>query len=930
MNVGSKGVLNLLGGDFTTISSNNQVNIAIGTSNEIQVTNGSVVIPNLVLPSVARVNLSTVKRYYPNNTNQQIKIFPIGHTNSNGYDGLEVTTSISNNFNVNLSQNKYVWTTFNSNTTTEYLYTYYLESNSSGSYNLYCATYSYAIGSTPNFASQAIPVLVTTVPTNILHNQIQVICGEINTYVLVSDGNLTISIYKSTNSGASFTLLNNTFIGNNTDLITGTSNGNTIQRFDVNVTTENITGCGLQDYLWCVAEIGSGITGSTIRNQIFVYDENTSSSYSNILGNSSYVINTPSGNLTVNTVQLVSNSDYMTYGASHSKICSTYNTATSTNEAYLILSVTDGIIFYDNICVGLKLLGSTIFQISNSIKSLGVFSNGSLTSPTPASFSVSNNIAYLPNTPIVTFAAGTYTLRTIFSGFNPNSVGDQTSFIENSISFTEFTDNVLTANTSSTLSGSVTSGQYYVNETVGYVYLSSVYHNKVISQITINNNVTSYSIFQYSSLDASSVGATPTLTISGVSIVSSEIMPLYDNAFVILSNSTISFGSTSSSTSTISFNTYSISTWSSVITGNYSNQYQNYFTSSYIDCVGIVVKQNEIFNTIISNKISGKYSFNIDNYSLASSGLNNTLTLSYSGNSLVDVMAITSSTNTATFNTINVANNSTTTPSTVNMSLYNNGNKVNILSSSLPISVISLPLGSGQSATIDRVSGALTSITSSSSLVYGSYNNIDILPIEIISLFTKRAYVNNTTSISRDDITISFINKPPFFTVDNSSNYVFAQASYNNGGINNSGHSIGFSLDSNFLEKCSVVSDVDAGFSIINDSKYYLIYDIKNNRTIVMTESFQSATTIIPLSINFTSSNLVVNSPIQIISFDSTLLNTYDQNFNNNLSVTNENNNVVSIRADYFEGFASKNILNGWDAGTICGFTEINNFAGGC
>ena len=78
---------------------------------------------------------------------------------------------------------------------------------------------------------------------------------------------------------------------------------------------------------------------------------------------------------------------------------------------------------------------------------------------------------------------------------------------------------------------------------------------------------------------------------------------------------TISFGSTSSSTSTISFNTYSISTWSSVITGTISAAAGTLIdaTSSNIiftinTAQGLLQQKNDYYKgLVITNTTSGLF-----------------------------------------------------------------------------------------------------------------------------------------------------------------------------------------------------------------------------------------------------------------------------------------------------------------------------------
>ena len=195
-------------------------------------------------------------------------------------------------------------------------------------------------------------------------------------------------------------------------------------------------------------------------------------------------------------------------------------------------------------------------------------------------------------------------------------------------------------------------------------------------------------------------------------------------------------------------------------------------------------------------------------------------------------------------------------------------------------------------------------------------NNIEIDLPEVISIFKLLG--------EYEDFNIKFINRPSNITYregTNDSECIYAELTFNTYD-SNSGHNLKL-LSTGDIDN-TAVSNFTYNENNSIDNIYHLIYDITNNRTFAIISNNTYSAYLYPLNLTMYNKGIVIN-------IDSSLINTYDTNFNDYYSIRNEKSNVVSLRCDYLNSIRMCfNKAGGYQLGLICGFTEINNQEGDC
>ncbi|MCK9428472.1 MAG: hypothetical protein M0R17_00495 [Candidatus Omnitrophica bacterium] len=924
LNIGTNGTLTLDGEDLLTVKSANEIDFNIGSSSEIVVKKGAVSIPNLELPIYTKTNLSDIKRYY--DVNNQIKAFRLSKiNNSTSFNGNDVCTKITNDFNVLAAHEKYIWTTFNSDTTTVYEYVYYFESTSTANeYNLICETYSYLIGRTPNYATPLYKTTISTFYTDITNVQATSDSGQINTYFFISDVQ-GVTVCSSNDRGNSFTVTLNKFkYKNNLTL-------DKVISINTSITSENLSGCGIKDSIWLKIESTTTNVDPEFNQcvdiSIYNYDEYENEILSIDLPN--YFATTSSYSYTYTTRKISNPPEIASLGA--------YYNGTTFGSILLISTNTHmqrksndyniGLLFNISISNHALILTSGTRIWNNADPGLAIIEGGG----------TSQYYSYANKLNVIYSSANGFKIYTYFNVYNIKTKAYY--FFGSALySTTDFSTITPTYGTlGSILSNSV------VSENSGFIYDSgsTSYLYKTNTGVAHLNDNTSIPEFEIFTLITNTTITNINLTITGLNVSNyTNTYVLNNQTIAVINNSTLILAYSSTATGSVTYNSLVTSTKVVTVVNSIINKYNDYISASYIDVIGLDNQGYTSYNAILSNEVSTKYSYKINSYKLTTNNSDESISVNTGNDSeIVEVSALILDSNGNDFSQIVVSNDTISTDNTVALNLCLEDNVVDNSAANLPISLICF--NGNAVANISRKSGALIKITSPNNLsnINNSYLGRFSVPIEALSLFTKRAYASNTTLINRNDFTITF--ESVGISVDNSANFVFATFDWNTV-YANSGHCEKFLLDSNFETNYQV----NDGLYTDDNYKYghyILVYDKTYNRTYVLTNVSTNGTPTTVLNktflynnlISFNANNLLISKggSFNVVSIDSSLLNPSDSNFNNYLSIINEKSNVTSIRCDYFEGFSQNTVIASTtenQSSIILGFTEINNQEVGC
>ena len=932
LNIGTNGTLTLDGEDLLTVKSANEIDFNIGSSSEIVVKKGAVSIPNLELPTYTKTNLSDIKRYY--DVNDQIKAFRLSKLNNqSSFNGNDVCTAITNDFNVLAAHEKYIWTTFNSDTTTTYEYVYYFESTSTANeYNLICETYSYLIGETPNYSTPLHKVIISTFNTTITNIQATSDSGQINTYFFISDYK-GITVCSSNDRGNTFAITSNKFQYKNKLTLAKVISINT------SITSENLSGCGIKDSIWLKIESTTTNTDSTFNQcidiSIYNYDEYENEILSIDLPNQFSSSNTYS--YTYTTRKITNPPEIASLGAYYNGttfgsilIISTNNHNNRRSNDYNI-----GLLFNINISNHALVLSNGIRIWNNSSPGTSIVEGGG----------TSQYYSYLNKLNVICYGVDGFD---IYSYFNVYNINTGSYFYFGSIQYWISPDFDTVTPTYSTFGAildnsiiSKNSGYIYDSTTTAYLYKT----NTGVAHVNYNTKVPEFEIFTLTT-NISLVHST--LAITGLTVSNySNVYVLNNQSIAILNNNTLILAYSAASTGSVNYTTLTTSTKVVAIINSIVNKYSDYILSSYIDVLGMDNQGNCSYNVILSNNISKKYSYKINSYKLTSNNTDESISINTGNDSeAIEVSALMLDNLGNDFRQIVISNDTVTANNTVALNLCSDDSMVDNNSANLPISLISFNQSNPAQASISRKSGALVKIVTNNS--QNNLKNLDYnylgrfsAPVEAMSIFTKRAYSNNTTSINRNDFNIVFTTISNVIdNVNGPSNFISAIFTWNTS-YANSGHCEKYILDDNFQTNYQV-NEGNYYQDNYKYGKFVLVYDKLYNRTYLITNNSNNSTSSVNVQFDnvdsnlaFSDENLIImqNGNFNVVSIDSALLNPSDSNFNNYLSIINEKSNVTSIRCDYFEGFSQNNItasICNTQSSIILGFTEINNQEVGC
>lgn len=923
LNIGTVGVTTITGTDELILSSNSEINVSVGTSSEIKISKGEVSIPNLVLPQMARIALSTLsKRTQVDNYGPTI-VFPSKSSTLSDTKGIEVSTLTAYDGIIDLDKSTYIWSSFNSDATYTYHYIYSLLENN-GSNDLVCKTYRTVSGySKVNFNS---PIYTTTIAKGIssliTKDQIFAVSGLNDTYILVLSNDTTflgtnvgggIEIYKSSNRASSFKRVSTIVVG-------GTDSFSIVNKLSASTYSSNVVNCGIQDKLAILLQKNyDNYTGTSFYNNneylVYVFDSNTETIYPDCFAKS-YKENPSWGaskstynELTSKLASISILGDYVYL--MRSKIVNGKYVGTITKISYLS-DVADKV---------LQLTSAVFNFTSNETIATNMFLINSLT--------VSN---------VTINGTDSLVASTVFTQYSRSGVIDTSvNRINMGVDF-EINLDFTTINVAHTTNGSNTSysvylltpSNYYISESVGYDSTNPL--RKVVNSIFFQKTNTS-STTKYIEVVSSNYGTSQyvnyNITNSLINYNTAYVLPINIANFALYLYNKIIFAYTASYGAAIDYSDLTTSTSVTSNAINYKNPYANSFKNNYVDNLGAVLSPNSSINYILSNRVSKEISYIIKNYGLDNNNIYESILERKIGNDIVDVISTsdTNSTSELFSKFIYEGGQYDIAPLTnyVKFATTKDSKEVsysNIKNISVPVSITAC---GKESVSFDRKSGLL--INNNSNVNLGndiSFNKIAV-PVEALSIFTKRAYSNNTVTINRDDFSITF--NPT--AISSVTGITFGLLTYNydtssNSFKQNSGHSEEV-LSEKDLSKY-VFSGTVKQANITN--AVVLMYDSVNNRTYAWVPEKSS-----PLSNDILfdiGDNTLWNTKAGILyNIDAKLLNPYDDNFNSYLSIVNEKANVVSIRVDYINTLSFQ-AINAENSALICGFSEINNQEEGC
>lgn len=904
LNVGTKGVLTVQGKDKLVLTSNNNLDIKIGNGSEISISKGSVIIPNLELTQYQRIGLSTLTKHYEASANGPTKVFPVASYDINS-DSVAISTEELLSFKESTTFDDHLFNTFNSDTQYEYSYSYYTESSIDMAQQariLYCKTFKTALGSAIDINNPVSTTIITSF--EILEDyKINVASGIENTYaVLISGTNPALmDLYYSLDRGNTFNKreidVSNYFTKISLPYI---KTKITINSIKISVSSNNsAVNCDPIDSLWFLVEYTVQNDNTLYYSLIYYNMGTTFSDYANVPSNYNNYFNTtnqynmgrPSSFALANLGSIYYNNKDEAYLIIDRKQYGSNNT----NDIIQLLK-------YEITVDGLKYDGT------KSVDAAGLRDQACslFTSELIIRNDATNNKVAIQNIYLRYYQQNRSNVKTYIPNQITLSYDFSSVVVDSIVTYTETRGANIQLTSTKGICYDTTGNEYYQKITYfRYSPLTSGISAYLMTSKYINSG---YNIIIITNFNSSGVA---------------YILPLSYNSYTLINYNYIIYSSYPTtvypSTETFSYNDAITNTVVSVSTMRVKN-YDSYFTASYIDTFGILGSINTSISYIGSFK-NNKLATKITSYMLDSNNVSQYISKYVSRNgTVIGVASINSSSNNILFNYAKLVNSSNDVLNVNSVNYILTKNDIEIANTNVPYSITY----NTNSTSIDisrkyGIASAIVKNTTSSdiSAIQG------MIPLEAISLFTKRAYNSNTTYISRDDFNIKFINKPTNIeyrggTLD--SEYIYAELIFNTYD-SNSGHNLKL-ISSGDIDKTAVSTFTYEGTNPATNI-YHLIYDITNNRTFAIIANSDYSARLYPLNLTMFNKGIVIN-------IDSSLVNTYDTNFNDYYSIRNEKSNVVSIRCDYLNSIRMNFNKSTYQLGLICGFTEINNQEGDC
>lgn len=1002
-NIGTKGTLNIFGGDSINISSNSSVNYLIGGSSEIIIQKGSVVIPNLELPQYSIFSLSTLRKSSYLRFNEQVKIFPFGQTkitdNSSIAPGMEICTDISNDRSTSEQNDLYIWATF-AYSTTNYHYGFYLVNDTSTTYKLMCDTYNeggtgypvYSSGGTTTMVMDGIPKLESD-GSKFNYNRIKVIASGKNVYVVYEKRVISKQKTQSSIFTALLGLSDTTDITNSTlqfyvsSDLTATSWSKITNEFSLNypvlkmdihaITANDVAcACGNKDKVWLALELDGG--SSSIIPEVVCYNETTGKilsidlqdtfdastqvstmslgSIMNFRYTNQTTVYSPTTTITsiYKSKIVIPNTDtYNAYkfdNSGHMKITSIF-TIDGTFDAYVLLHMSDTYLSNHS----LRLYKINLNTLTDSLSVVGSTS-------TPATLNSTGTDIYVPNElTIKETSAKHFSLHTVFTKYHSKgyfyvgNVGrlgyygsnyilswDETSGFINNTSF-------VTATGSLGVVSPVTDARYVLDQTVGWTSSTEL---TVLSLYTIDNLSSFTGYIFYAS--TTTLGENLGLTMTNMSTVNSGLMLAFSPRDIFVENKVnVKYVYDRTVASTVDYRTMTTKTNTIMKSADYIDLYAPYFDSSFIDAFGTSVYQNEIHSTIFSNKKTGKFNYGIGDYDTSTMTGEPAVIENLNGGVVDDLILVANSSSIDYFHIISLAQSNAAISNGVNITINKDGNEVVSNTVNIPVSIFAKCNMSSESVNNTGISrnGLIYQIANklSNGIDIGLFGNgyvgldsqnVGYIPVELVSIFAKRISQNNTDTLTRSDFKITAVTSIPGIT-SSVTGLIYAYVNWN-GDVINSGHDFPWIYDP-FLNNPSlpegVVSDNSRNAYLIKNTgneiipynysfikSAYLIYDSVFNRTHVLIVPGDASL----YSVQITSGEIFATGSVIVMSFDNTIINPFDRNFDPTMVILNNANNVVSIRVDNHNTVITKTLGMPTLSNLILGFTETNFVESSC
>lgn len=984
-NLGTKGSLNVVGGDSVNVSSDVAINLLIGTSPEVLIEKGKVTIPNLDVPAYSIHSLSTLRKSSYLRFNEQVKIFPFSQTTlKSGADiisGMEVTTNMASDRSLVENDKLYLWATFSP----DYRYAFYLVNDTESTYKLMCDSFANTVSGLPNYgAGINVATVITGIPkletdgSKFYHNRIRVIATQKSVYVVYVDG-FTVKFYQCSDlTGSSFIKLSSEY---------GTSYN--FLKMDVNAITANdvTCACGNKDKVWVALELSDG--GNKIIPTVICYNEtsdvilsaelpssydNTSSTSGNGLGSvlkySTYTNAVTAlsgvtgivsslfgsrGNKTVtnsysSAIVMPSSDTYNAYkldNASHMKIVSIFTQGGKFN-AYVLLHLSDSFLNDHKI----KIFKLNINTTTDTLSVVGA---------TNTPIRSSGSEIYVPNELIINEASSNnFQLHTILSKYTTNgkaysSTSGRKGFyggdlILNWSESTELSSTTVVSSNPISKILAINDDRYELSQTTGW---SSSTNSNVLSLFYFDNTP-SYTSYIFSSLKNSLSEATPATTINFASSVSSEnrglMLPFSPFDIVIENGSSIKYKYDRTLSGIVDYRVMSQYIKTIVKYVNYIDTYKPLFSASFIDAFGTSAYLNEIHSTIFSNLKSGIYKYGIGDYDASNIVGTPDVIVVENNNEIDQVVLVGNSLLTNFFKKVNLAKANDSIVDGVNVTMKIDSNVVNNSVMNPPVSVFAkckLNSEPSYSTSISR-NGIFNNVSNTAANginldIFGngylgaSARNVGYVPVELVSIFSKRVSQNNLTNISRSDFNLTIVTSIPNVTISTTS-LTLAYVQWND--VINSGHEFPWIYDpfvnnpyvsidemqsvskNAYLVKNTGKESVPYNSSFIKSA--YLVYDPTFNRVHVL---------MVPDSnyhVDITNNYIAMDGSVIIVSFNNSAINPFDKDFDSTMCILNSSNNVVSIRVDGYGPLAIKKLGAPSISNLILGYTETNFIESSC
>ena len=493
-----------------------------------------------------------------------------------------------------------------------------------------------------------------------------------------------------------------------------------------------------------------------------------------------------------------------------------------------------------------------------------------------------------------------------------------------------------------------TDTRYGLTQTIGK---SSATDSSVLSLFTIDN-LSSFNGYIFGST-STTLTDTLALTLTNMSTVNvGLILPFSTRDLFAEKKVSVTYLYDRTASASIDFRTMTTKINTIVKSVDYIDLYVPYFEASFIDAFGTSSYQNEIHSTLFSNVKTKKYSYGIGNYDVSTIPGGAAVIENSNGGKIDDLILVGNSSSTNYFQNVVLAQSNNLITNGVNVTINKDGTEVVANTVNVPVSIFAKSNMSNETTNSTGIyrNGLLQQISNITPngininlfgkgyMAYDS-QNVSYIPVELVSIFAKRVSQNNTDTLARSDFKITTVTSIPGVTSSVTS-LVYALVEWDDNV--NSGHDFPWIYDpylsNSTLETAEVVKNSKNAYLVRNTGSQivpynytfirsaYLIYDAVYNRTHVL--SVPGNTSL--YSVQITANSIFATGSVIITSFDNTIINPFDKNFDSTMCLTNSSNNVVSIRVDNQNTVIAKKLGSPTYSNLILGYTETNFVESSC